>query len=649
MESAFSFDFAAVRVHTGAAAQDAASALGARALTAGTDILFRTGEYLPGTPGGDLLLAHELAHVVQQAGGLTRVAIDGGASDPLEKAAETAADRIVASGQATDLVPAPSAQGRHLSPASTDDASHRAADSLYALAFTAHSHAGFRAGRFSPGPVEGQQLLPHEQTHVLQQRPGAEEKGVQSRLRVGQTADNYGQEADRVANHVMSRDIIANACAAGHNIMSGAGRFVLGTNEGRRLLAYEPTHVVQPSGSVESPLYQTDQKRNLSFTHSFQTVQRQRVNYHAGGCATCRTASVAGTLAHPFAQQLFVDKYGRRILPEIPIYNPADEENGRLDLLRLDTSGHPKIAEIGEIKPDNDRGVSQGSKDLDWYEEKLIERLGGTGWRVSRLDAAAPSATIGFKDNAQPNCPSQTLSVRSVNIGGPPGLYLYKCDPPGRPPKTARASCCQKDDEEQEESPVTDLALHVAKAAAQSYFEKKGAQGVIEEAAAEEGTEEAAAWGGEALAGGGGAIAAAVAVPVIAVVAEFVALGAGYAEAREAVSEENTISGFSQGFVMGLLGWEWSQVVDRFGRSFVLRTNTFYEELDVVRDGAYNSGLKAGYAVGHRLPYNERKAYLKAIRVFAGPRGSKTWTRRDQISYVIDLSAIARLHLLKPE
>ncbi|MGP0021764.1 MAG: DUF4157 domain-containing protein [Streptosporangiaceae bacterium] len=92
MESAFSSDFAAVRVHTGAAAHDAASGLGARALTAGTDILFRAGEYQPGTPGGDRLLAHELAHVVQQAHGLPQGILDTGATGHLEKAAGLAAD-----------------------------------------------------------------------------------------------------------------------------------------------------------------------------------------------------------------------------------------------------------------------------------------------------------------------------------------------------------------------------------------------------------------------------------------------------------------------------------------------------------------------------------------------------------------------------
>ena len=54
----------------------------------------------------------------------------------------------------------------------TSNASHRAADSLHAEAFTVGSHIGFRAGRFAPGTAQGQKLLAHEMTHVLQQRGG---------------------------------------------------------------------------------------------------------------------------------------------------------------------------------------------------------------------------------------------------------------------------------------------------------------------------------------------------------------------------------------------------------------------------------------------------------------------------------------------
>ena len=91
MERAFTSDFSAVRLHTGPAAQAVASTLHAQAVTAGTDILFGSGADRPNSPGGERLLAHELAHVVQQAHGLPRAALDGGAADPLEQAADRAA------------------------------------------------------------------------------------------------------------------------------------------------------------------------------------------------------------------------------------------------------------------------------------------------------------------------------------------------------------------------------------------------------------------------------------------------------------------------------------------------------------------------------------------------------------------------------
>ncbi|WP_241759016.1 eCIS core domain-containing protein [Pyxidicoccus parkwayensis] len=66
MESAFGTGFGDVRVHTTPEAGAAARALGARAFTVGSDIVFGPGNYRPGVPSGERLIAHELAHVVQQ-------------------------------------------------------------------------------------------------------------------------------------------------------------------------------------------------------------------------------------------------------------------------------------------------------------------------------------------------------------------------------------------------------------------------------------------------------------------------------------------------------------------------------------------------------------------------------------------------------
>lgn len=68
-ESKFGYDFSGVRLHTDAPAAESARDLRAKAYTHGTDIVFASGEYQPQTNAGKTLLAHELAHVVQQAAG----------------------------------------------------------------------------------------------------------------------------------------------------------------------------------------------------------------------------------------------------------------------------------------------------------------------------------------------------------------------------------------------------------------------------------------------------------------------------------------------------------------------------------------------------------------------------------------------------
>lgn len=73
LEPHFGHDFSAVRVHADATAQASAQALQAQAYTVGQDIVFGAGKYQPNSASGLHLLAHELTHVVQQAGGAARV------------------------------------------------------------------------------------------------------------------------------------------------------------------------------------------------------------------------------------------------------------------------------------------------------------------------------------------------------------------------------------------------------------------------------------------------------------------------------------------------------------------------------------------------------------------------------------------------
>ena len=68
MESRFGYDFGSVKVHTGADAAESARSVNARAYTIGRDIVFGAGQYRQGSTEASRLLAHELAHVVQQTG-----------------------------------------------------------------------------------------------------------------------------------------------------------------------------------------------------------------------------------------------------------------------------------------------------------------------------------------------------------------------------------------------------------------------------------------------------------------------------------------------------------------------------------------------------------------------------------------------------
>lgn len=68
MESQFGENFNSVRVHTNERATKSAQALNSLAYTVQQNIVFGPGQYAPRTFQGNKLLAHELAHVVQQLG-----------------------------------------------------------------------------------------------------------------------------------------------------------------------------------------------------------------------------------------------------------------------------------------------------------------------------------------------------------------------------------------------------------------------------------------------------------------------------------------------------------------------------------------------------------------------------------------------------
>ncbi|MFQ5524999.1 MAG: DUF4157 domain-containing protein [Thermoanaerobaculia bacterium] len=93
MQSAFGRSFSGVRVHDDATASRLSDRFNARAFTVGNHVAFGSGQYRPGTPVGDALIAHELAHTVQQrvAGNSVAPLRTGAATGALERDADRAA------------------------------------------------------------------------------------------------------------------------------------------------------------------------------------------------------------------------------------------------------------------------------------------------------------------------------------------------------------------------------------------------------------------------------------------------------------------------------------------------------------------------------------------------------------------------------
>jgi hypothetical protein len=104
LESFFDADFSGVRVHVG----KEAGAIGAIAFTHGENLYFAPGRYDPNSREGVRLLAHELAHVIQQREGRVHNPHGHGVAlvedNRLENEADKLADELI-----HELYPEPSA------------------------------------------------------------------------------------------------------------------------------------------------------------------------------------------------------------------------------------------------------------------------------------------------------------------------------------------------------------------------------------------------------------------------------------------------------------------------------------------------------------------------------------------------------------
>jgi lipoprotein-anchoring transpeptidase ErfK/SrfK len=95
MEPRFGNDFSQVRVHMGGKAAESARVVNALAYKVGRDMVFEAGQYAPSTVVTHRLLAHELAHVVQQRASVVQRQFVGSVGEAFEMEAERAAQGVL--------------------------------------------------------------------------------------------------------------------------------------------------------------------------------------------------------------------------------------------------------------------------------------------------------------------------------------------------------------------------------------------------------------------------------------------------------------------------------------------------------------------------------------------------------------------------
>jgi hypothetical protein len=509
----------------------------------------------------------------------------------------------------------------------------------------------------------------------------------------------FGQDFSTVRVHADAQAaqsagaIGASAYTLGENVVFGQGQYDPSNAAGRRLLAHELTHVVQQRGGAPYRIQRSLAGcRALTMNPGVAGVVSGRVVHQLIGAhfrGSVRGAlgvAIPGATANPLRTQGLCGEDDDIVNPQVLGGMDPRAAAGLPDLARI-TRGR---LEVAEIKPAPFPCLVDGEGQLARYvEHGNASDATATAWRASLgITGVVPMPASTYRP---PRLTAGITGIAGVELRTAwckPGLMAYSVHVSGLVPVPVRRRVPVRETSPARERssfrvrvpppeyiipPVTAYALlkvyqasqavaaapqaAMATAEGLTFFEAGAAStstaaggGAAGGATAAGGT--TAAGGGTAvggsIAGGGAGAVAAGALPVLAMAGVFMALGSGYAEARQIVKNEETISGFSHGFAMGLLGWEWSQAVDRFW-VWSARDNPMDETLGYIAANAYNRGLKAGFKKARELPDDVRKLYLRGLRSIVGPRDTQAWTRLEQIDYVIQLGAAARMNFLRPE
>jgi hypothetical protein len=141
-------------------------------------------------------------------------------------------------------------------------------------------------------------------------------------------------------------------------------------------------------------------------------------------------------------------------------------------------------------------------------------------------------------------------------------------------------------------------------------------------------------------------VTAAVVGPILGQAGVFMALGSGYEEARREIQNEAISSGFSQGFVAGILNMSPATTKSLFGKHGVGQLNPMDPEASILEVKAHNRGLVAGYVFANTASAEQKKSFVFELRKFTGDVPHSVWDDLEKRNYVIEYAAKLRLHYL---
>src|SRR5262245_265740 len=144
MEQRFGHDFSRVRVHADSEAASSAKSANAQAFTVGNNVVFGSGQYNPGSPSGKQLLAHELAHVVQQ----DKPSAGSAQTSDYESEANAASRRVAKGERASVTLAAPPVMQKQALPGNAPAADlTESASPIMATAIGSVTLDGFETGK----------------------------------------------------------------------------------------------------------------------------------------------------------------------------------------------------------------------------------------------------------------------------------------------------------------------------------------------------------------------------------------------------------------------------------------------------------------------------------------------------------------------